>query len=794
MKRPLRVVSASAGSFFSLRSLTRRQSPYMLSHFSRPTRASGTAIIASLVLMGACADQPVVDPGISAPTASMQRITCVADVQTSGVTCAPATGGANASLTLGGQGTYIELKAANSSYASNVFQADITLRNLTSQMLGSSDGTTVTGVKAFIASGPVVTSGSGVVTVNNADGVATFTAANQPYFLYNQILHQFSGTSSAKTWRFDVPATVTRFMFTVLVQASAPVENGVLRWTAERGLPTFLTAVWGADANNVFACGNSVCFRKTDAGTWVSMTGTLAGDSLGRTNSVLGIGGTSPTDIWAVGGGGLIAHYDGTKWTNTPNPGTLANQLNSVAAISPNDVYAVGLGTPKILHWNGTAWTNVQNLTNGGFQVRALSSSSVWVSGASVLTHWNGTAWSTIAGPAGSLFRGMWVFADNDIYVGGQLNGASAIFHYDGTSFTSTLVPAVGSIFGFWGFSPTNMIASDGSGNVLGFDGTSWTLVKTLPANQVANIWAASPSDIYLTGYNGQGYIHHYDGSLWTNQGAPMATLNALWGTGTDVYAVGASGTILRSQGSGWTNENSGTSSTLFALWGSSATDVWAAGGLGASILHKTGTTWASTTKATGRVIRDLWGSSAGAVWAVGDTGTIEKFDGTSWTAQASGVTTALFGVAGSGPSDVWAVGNAGTLLHFDGTAWTNAGSGVTDATMTLTDVFATSSTNAWILGSGTNGFRVILRWNGTTWSNVSSGMNGLGAGGATCLHGTGPNDIWAGGDWGVLFHWNGSVWQTMPTGASTWACPWAASATSVFAAGQSGVILHGTR
>jgi hypothetical protein len=70
-------------------------------------------------------------------------------------------------------------------------------------------------------------------------------------------------------------------------------------------------------------------------------------------NSLNGVAAVSSTDVWAVGysydyyGGGsdsLIEHWDGTAWTTvpSPNPGTALNYLNGVAAVSSNDVWAVG--------------------------------------------------------------------------------------------------------------------------------------------------------------------------------------------------------------------------------------------------------------------------------------------------------------------------------------------------------------------------------------------------------------------------------------------------------------------
>src|SRR5262249_59702673 len=82
------------------------------------------------------------------------------------------------------------------------------------------------------------------------------------------------------------------------------------------------------------------------------------------------------------------------------------------------------------------------------------------------------------------------------------------------------------------------------------------------------------------------------------------ASLRAVWGaTPSDVYAVGANGTILHNPNAGpgvttgWTKSTHGTS-TLCAIWGSSPSDMYIVGEAPAVILHSTnhGATWAETT------------------------------------------------------------------------------------------------------------------------------------------------------------------------------------------------------
>ena len=75
----------------------------------------------------------------------------------------------------------------------------------------------------------------------------------------------------------------------------------------------------------------------------------------------------------------------------------------------------------------------------------------------------------------------------------------------------------------------------------------------------------------------------------WCLQVPPVQTnaLRAIWGTSYwDVWAVGAAGTILHQNGTGWQTATSGTTQDLAGVWASDSDDVWAVGEFGV-ILHR---------------------------------------------------------------------------------------------------------------------------------------------------------------------------------------------------------------
>src|SRR6266516_2062597 len=165
----------------------------MVRHQFAIARRAG--ILALAAFTTACSDWSL-PSGFSQSLGMAGRLfICAADVRAQTLSCtAPGVGAVigklSADLVLGGQGIYVALRSSAVSYndGTSTFQADVTVQNLTAVPLGTADGTTVTGVKVFFSSGPSLVSGTGTVSVLHPDGLGTFTGANQPFFLYNEIL------------------------------------------------------------------------------------------------------------------------------------------------------------------------------------------------------------------------------------------------------------------------------------------------------------------------------------------------------------------------------------------------------------------------------------------------------------------------------------------------------------------------------------------------------------------------------------------------------------------------------
>jgi hypothetical protein len=91
------------------------------------------------------------------------------------------------------------------------------------------------------------------------------------------------------------------------------------------------------------------------------------------------------------------------------------------------------------------------------------------------------------------------------------------------------------------------------------------------------------------------------------------------------------------------------------AIWGTSASDVWIGGSLGA-LVHYDGSTWSTVSGLGSGDISGIWGSSSTDVYVVNRAGEIWHYNGSSWVKYALS-SRVLLSVWGSGRTDVWTAG-----------------------------------------------------------------------------------------------------------------------------------------
>lgn len=350
---------------------------------------------------------------------------------------------------------------------------------------------------------------------------------------------------------------------------------------------------------------------------------------------------------------------------------------------------------------------------------------------------------------------------DSSMSVGQQVQLTAALYDTAGAPITNqvplwtstdTTIAVVDSTGLVTGMAPGTVliIASDGAldsaqVDVLAPTVNQWTV--DFPGARTTSVWASSPSDVYaVTGDS----LEHFDGWNWS-QGAcgwpcVSASFQSVWGVDSaDVFAAFLqppdTGAVAHRTGAIWNVDPMPFFTiTARALWGTSPTDVYAAGdsagtpmllhydstwrvvqypswpvgsiggtgpadvyaapaynGTGGDILHWDGSSWQSFSvsplnSADPSQPIVVWGTSSDVFFAQGDS--IVDYNPSATTSQCCltapvGPITAMWGVAGT---DLFVGGSSGEIAHWDGTAWS-----VTTLNLGIHQIFGTSSTNVYV-------------------------------------------------------------------------------------------------
>ncbi|MBA7673297.1 hypothetical protein ES703_81491 [subsurface metagenome] len=182
-----------------------------------------------------------------------------------------------------------------------------------------------------------------------------------------------------------------------------------------------------------------------------------------RTEATLNdIWGSPSFDVFAVGEGGTIAHYDGSEWSKMDSgvKEEFPNDLYCVWGTSASDVFAGGqvILVGKILHYDGGTWSPVWTWTLAKSTQQSLND----ILGRSI--------------------KDIWGSSSSDVFAVGEDN---VIVHYDGNTWsimTNSVIESLedrwgcSSLEGIWGSSSSNVFAVGGSGVILHYDGSTWSL------------------------------------------------------------------------------------------------------------------------------------------------------------------------------------------------------------------------------------------------------------------------------------------------------------------------------
>ena len=360
-------------------------------------------------------------------------------------------------------------------------------------------------------------------------------------------------------------------------------------------------------ATMVFKTGTARATSSFNCGAWRIVPSSNPGTS---SNMLNGVTATSANNVWAVGtyssnegsGQTLTEHWDGFSWSvvSSPNPGSGSNSLNGIAAVSTSDIWAVGMagdtnsGISQTLieQWNGSSWSVVSSPSpgSGGSYLSALaaiSANDIWAVGylysnnpviQTLIEHWDGTSWSVVSSPnpgQDNVIYGVAAISTTNAWaVGDYYNPNSSSFqtlteHWDGSSWSvvsspnpgpginslNGVAPVPGTSGRFWAVGMyLNAISSTFQTLLEKWNGKRWKVISSPNVGQSDNslfgVTVVSATNVWAVGNYANAsntLIEHWDGSSWSVVSSPspgsLVAVAHVPGTHGHVWAVGTDST-----------------------------------------------------------------------------------------------------------------------------------------------------------------------------------------------------------------------------------------------------------
>lgn len=316
-----------------------------------------------------------------------------------------------------------------------------------------------------------------------------------------------------------------------------------------------LSAVWGDGVGTVWAVTESGKILRWDGTAWTNHASVVG--------ALYALWGSSPTDIWIGGAGGLF-HSEGSSsatltWRLVPTPGDQGAPIRSIWGTGPGDVWAAGaleniydiIRKGRVVHFGGELDAGMPVWSSDPIGDNGLAYWAVWGSGESDLWLSGSTGWGSLANQHAELFRrgtsdagtAAWLQVNRPALAFGTYDGRIPSGISFGTSWWTVERTTEGSNV-FWRAPATNDIGA-----------IQWTVTSNpIPFPKLLSIWGNSDSDLWMAGE--QGFLRHWDGerlqqaSVSTNGLPNMRTFRGLWGTKEgELWAVGEGMAVHRAAG-----------------------------------------------------------------------------------------------------------------------------------------------------------------------------------------------------------------------------------------------------
>lgn len=572
------------------------------------------------------------------------------------------------------------------------------------------------------------------------------------------VLRAISGSADTDLWAVGELGTVLHY-------------NGSSWAASDAHTTSHLNAVWSRRSDDVWAVGEGGVVLHFDGEQWRSLATGV------KPVALYGVGGGASGAVWVAGEEGRVLRYDDLAWSPERYESG-GRTLRAVWGTQADEVLVVGDGG-TVQVWSGAVPAKqaspVARPAPTAANLNAVwgrGPTEIWLAGdGGAVLRWDGAAYRSIPGAPAVSLRAIRGGAGGSVWLVGD---GGTTLRWDGQALRSPSLGAVPqNLLGLWSGATGEPLVVGGwqpnpttrNGVLLRWGETGWTSPPSIPSDGLAEL----PRPLFFN-------------KLWRDASGVIFAVGSAGDT--EAMPIKSLGIVRRFDGERWSPPTVVPgANVLNAVWGSSPTDVWAAGEPG--LFHFDGTAWSASTPLPKRPIMALWGSGAKDVWAAGAGGTMIHWDGTSWTTVSVEATLTSLALWGSGPSDVWAVGErvdqTAMAMRWDGASWQL----VTPGTKwPFYAVWGSGPGDVWAAGFA----GVVVRWNGQAFVEQTTPNDGSYL---LALWGTGPRDVWAAGASDRAFHWDGSGWTGVGTSVFSILRGMTGGGDHLWAVGANGTLLR---
>lgn len=294
-------------------------------------------------------------------------------------------------------------------------------------------------------------------------------------------------------------------------------------------------------------------------------------------------------------------------------------------------------------------------------------------------------------------------------------------------------------------------VASNGDVWAVGAQGTVmrseagfWYVLRTGLINRLTAVHINRPDDVWIVGQC--GVLLHYDGTELQRVPLPVGAceeqnFHGIWGTGPDdLWIVGGLGHVWHFTGGTLQTLDTGVTSSLASISGSSRDRFYVAGEQGVLLLWEGQSFRRVSVPDPAADLRRVWLDQArNEVWAVGGGSVLRgRADGSPLSTELSRPDLKLIGLWGSPSGTVWTAGSLGVVLRWRDGKWESIPSGLGVISL-ISGIVGRTDDDMWLVGAA--GAR--LHWNGAYIAREQGGIQVLRY---STVHGTGPTNVWVGG------------------------------------------------